>query len=741
MQKTPPDVQRILVDAVQHHQAGRLDEAIALYRQALVLSPEYVGAHNNLGTALFEQEKLDEAEASYRLALTFGPGDAESHNNLGTVFYQQGKLDAAVARYHEALALRPDHAEAHANLGAALLSQGKVDEALACYRRALVCKPDFVAAHIGLGTLLWEQGNLGEAEAAYRRALGIDPRCTDAIDRLAAVMMMQGHAAMALITIWQSLQIAETQKNKKLFVDIIRATGGTTDNGKIRIAVSRALTEPWARPGDLARIGADLVKRTPGIGACVTRAAEAWPQRLSARELFGATGLAALSADPLLCGLLTSTQNTDIALERFLTMARRLMLEAAAGISSQDDEAGASLPFYSALARQCFINEYVFFHAADEIHQAGNLRDSLIKALETGMKVPPFWVIAVAAYFPLYALPLSGRLLAMPWPTPVAAILAQQIAEPQEEERLRATIARATPIDNAVSRMVRDQYEENPYPRWVRMPPVESANTVTGYLSRKFPFASFQRESSGHRTELLSAGCGTGQVVLEIAMAIKARLLAVDLSLSSLGYAKRKTRELGLTSIEFAQGDLLELGVIGRHFDVIECSGVLHHLADPFAGWRVLLSLLRPGGFMLVGLYSQAARRDIARTRHLIAERGFGASPDEIRRCRQELLDLKDREKLGIAVTSSDFFGMSTCRDLLFHTQEQEMTLSDIAAFLEGNALTFLGFEVEDSVLHAYRKNFPDDRAATSLNHWQAFEQENPGTFAAMYIFWVQKPA
>ena len=105
------------------------------------------------------------------------------------------------------------------------------------------------------------------------------------------------------------------------------------------------------------------------------------------------------------------------------------------------------------------------------------------------------------------------------------------------------------------------------------------------------------------------------------------------------------------------------------------------------------------------------------------------------------MLDLKDREKLGIVVTSSDFFGMSTCRDLLFHTQEQEMTLSDIAAFLEGNALTFLGFEVEDSVLHAYRKNFPDDRAATSLNHWQAFEQENPGTFAGMYIFWVQKPA
>jgi len=749
MQRVTPDVQSILADAVRYHQAGRLDEAIARYRQALVVNPEYVGVHNNLGTALFEQGKLEEAEASYCLALTFEPGDVEAHNNLGTVFHQQGKLDEAVASYREALALRPDHAEAHSNLGAALFSLGKPDEALACYRRALAIKPNFVAALVYLGTVLWEQGKLDEAEAAFRRALKIDPHCTDALDRLAAVMMMQGKTAEALDTIWQSLQIAETQKSRKLFVDIVKKAGWTNDNGKIRMAVSRALTEPWARPGDLAQVAADLVKRSPEIGTCVERAAQAWPNPLSARELFGAMDLGVLSADPLLCGLLTSTQNTDIALERFLTMARRLMLDEAAGMPPQDGEAGdeadAGLPFYSALARQCFINEYVFCHADDEIHKAGNLRDALVKALETGTRVPSLWVIAVAAYYPLYSLPHSGRLLDMPWAAPAAAIMTQQLAEPREEEQLRATIARTTPIEDTVSRLVRDQYEENPYPRWVRLPPGDGALTITEYLSKKFPFAPFRRESSGNREELLSAGCGTGQVAIEIAMAIKARLLAVDLSLSSLVYAKRKTRELGLTSIEYARADLLELGapdfgITGRHFDAIECSGVLHHMADPFAGWRVLLSLLRPGGFMLVGLYSQVARRDIARARRLIAELGFGASADEIRRCRQDLLNWNDREDLGNATTSSDFFGMSSCRDLLFHSQELEMTLGDIAAFLRDNGLAFLGFEIEDDVLHAYRKIFPDDRAATNLDHWQAFELDNPDTFAGMYIFWVQKP-
>ncbi len=183
-----------------------------------------------------------------------------------------------------------------------------------------------------------------------------------------------------------------------------------------------------------------------------------------------------------------------------------------------------------------------------------------------------------------------------------------------------------------------------------------------------------------------------GQLALEIAQGVAARVLAIDLSLSSLGYARRKARELGLTAIEFAQADLLELGERARRFDVVECSGVLHHLADPFAGWRALLSLLRPGGFMLVGLYSEAARRGIVEARQFIAQQGYGPSADDIRRCRQDLLALDQSGQLGSAF--GDFFGVSSCRDLLFHVQEQRMRLPSIAAFLEENGLTFLGFEI-----------------------------------------------
>jgi SAM-dependent methyltransferase len=343
-------------------------------------------------------------------------------------------------------------------------------------------------------------------------------------------------------------------------------------------------------------------------------------------------------------------------------------------------------------------------------------------------------LLAVAAYFPLHAISGISRLLNLSWPDAVAALFSQQVREPNEEAQLRAAIPGLTPIEDTVSRLVQNQYEENPYPRWVRIPRYEKSMNVTDYLRHKFPFAIFER-GNGHETaEVLCAGCGTGQFVLEFLQNMNSKVLAVDLSLKSLGYASRKARELGLTGIEFAQADILGLGSIGRSFDVIECSGVLHHLADPFAGWQVLLSLLRPGGFMNLGFYSGTARRGIDEAKIFIEGREYGSSANDIRRCRQELLDWDENiANLG------DFFGISSCRDLLFHAQEHQTGLPAIAAFLGEHGLTFLGFETDNATLLAYRRRFPADPSATNLHNWETFENENPDTFSGMYRFWIQK--
>jgi SAM-dependent methyltransferase len=194
-------------------------------------------------------------------------------------------------------------------------------------------------------------------------------------------------------------------------------------------------------------------------------------------------------------------------------------------------------------------------------------------------------------------------------------------------------------------------------------------------------------------------------------------------------------------NIEYAQADILAAESIGRTFDVIEASGVLHHMADPFAGWRALLPLLRPDGFMAVALYSDIARSHIVTARDFIAERGYGSTVDDIRRCRQDLIDHENGNAFRHILSSIDFYTVSGCRDLLFHVQEHRLTLPQIAVFLADNNLRFLGFEHDAEVAGRYRTKYPADTTTTDLASWDAFEREFPATFSGMYQFWVQKKA
>ena len=246
--------------------------------------------------------------------------------------------------------------------------------------------------------------------------------------------------------------------------------------------------------------------------------------------------------------------------------------------------------------------------------------------------------------------------------------MTQQLREPAEERRIREAIPRLTAIEDATSLLVRQQYEENPYPRWVLAPSRRAPVSLDEFFRQHFPAASLRGIGTTDGVDILVAGCGTGQHPIGMAQWFSgARVLAVDLSLASLAYAQRRSRELQVDNITYAQADILKLGSIERKFDVIDASGVLHHLADPAAGWRALLSLLRPDGFMRLGLYSELARRDVVAARAFCAEHGFRPTAQDIRAARHELM----KPEFEGAVRFNDFYSTSECRDLLFHVQER----------------------------------------------------------------------
>jgi SAM-dependent methyltransferase len=582
--------------------------------------------------------------------------------------------------------------------------------------------------------------NLGDdsgAETSVRHASSLEPDSPEILNELAVVLESRGKRDEAIGLFLRVLERAPSWNSKTAFAACASRTVFTQNDRVLRLALTTAITEAWAMPFLLCRSALTLVMLDERIAACVHRANESWPARLPAATLFGADGLAALAADRLLHAVLQSGPASSIAFERFLTCARDALLEIASHPQTSPADL-AALPFYAALARQCFINEYVYDWDEDEQSASAACQSQLWALLDANAAVPPLLLLAAAAYGSLGTLPDAGRLLATTAADPIAQVLDQQVRQPLEEQNLRATISRLTPVSAGVSEQVREQYEQNPFPRWVSVPRQEQPH-FNAALRRSLPFAPFTPMPDDSAPQVLVAGCGTGQhAILAAQRFAGTRVLAIDLSLSSLAYAIRKTRELGITDIEFAQADILRLGEIGRTFDIIESVGVLHHLGDPFAGWRVLLSLLRPGGFMTLGFYSEIARRHLIEARELIAARGYAGTPDDIRRFRQEVLmsASPDLQQLNDA---QDFYSTSECRDLVFHVQEARLTLGQIESFLGECGLQFVGFELDPQVLRRYRARFNDDPRATNLGNWARFEADNPRTFAQMYRFWIQK--
>jgi tetratricopeptide (TPR) repeat protein/2-polyprenyl-3-methyl-5-hydroxy-6-metoxy-1,4-benzoquinol methylase len=752
----------------------RPHDALISYDKALSISPDHVEANYNRGNALLGLKRLDEARVAFITALAVDPGRVSILRQLAGVSDQLDRCDEARRHLDAALQIDANDAETLRAMAVHCIHQERWAEAESWLRRALAVKPDAAASLRTLGGVLDElkrhdeawtylepalridardvdtlhaignhyarQERWAEAEGWVRRALTLEPAHVGCLNDLTVILLAEGDLGAAFATALQSLRVETTDEAKKAFVYAASRLRPTTFDPSLIAILCEALREPWDRPHEMMGLACHLLKQDPEFRRLL-QSAKLTDNGISYDEQRWETVAGeGLQSGSLLAVTLASAPISDGELEDCFTWARRLLLDEATGPRPSSDESGLRNGFYGALAQQCFINEYVFFQDADEVRKAAELSDRLTQSIEVGENIPAVRVLAVACYVPLHTIAGAEKLLQREWPEQVRSVLVQQIQEPLDERRLRCSIPSLTAIENTVSAAVQLQYEENPYPRWVKLPKAAKAEDINASIRKRFPLAAFRPIANADHPEVLIAGCGTGQHSITTAISIKgARLLAVDLSRASLGYAKRKTGELGIESIDYAQADLLQLNSLGREFDVVESSGVLHHLEKPFDGWDVLLSLLRPNGLMRLGFYSEHARRDIVRVRDLIGERGIAPTPQGIREFRRTLRRSDAANQFGFATGSSDFFSMSACRDLLFHTQEQRMTLDVIKAFLERHELTFLGFDIDAAVLRSYKSRFPGDAAATNLDQWRVYEEENSSTFVGMYQFWVQK--
>jgi Flp pilus assembly protein TadD/SAM-dependent methyltransferase len=666
-------------------EAGAHGEAEAVLADAIARAPGAAALHNALGAVLQRHGAWNAARDALERAVALAPGDDTAHNNLGYVLLECGDLDGALRRLGEALRLNPSNAMARNNLGNALLARGDVAGAEASYRRALALAPQFAGAHYNLGKLLRDHGAADDALASLRTCLALSPQDPGA---------------------WQ------------VFADTLAGVRFTAPDPALEDDLAACLRREDVEPTGLTLAAFSLLRTDPGFEALLEATEPALEQGLGAARR------------PLFLLLLENAIVPDPRFERLVARLRREVLMRAA------DDPGRAGPeetrLACALAQQCFLTEYVTGETPAETQAL----DRLAAAREE------FALAAYAAYRPLGTLPAAADLAPAAADGPFGRLVRRQLTEPAEERRLRGTLAALTGSEDPVSRAVRAQYEENPYPRWHRAPAFVGAYPLGVRLRTLFPRLAAEDIDTGDAPSVLIAGCGTGRhAAITARQQPNARILAVDLSEASLAFAMRRFAELGIGNVRFARADLLQLGRLEERFDLIECAGVLHHLDDPLAGWRVLLGLLRPRGFMNLALYSETGRAAIVAARRFIEERAFAATPSGMRAVRAAIVALPESAPAHAVLDSVDFYSMSGCRDLLFHAKEHRYTPARIEAALRELDLEFLGFELDARTRRAYAGRFPGDPEGTDLGNWARFEAERPDTFAAMYPFWVRRRA
>ncbi len=695
------EIGTILKEAIRLHETGAVTRAEQIYREVLAADPGAADAWNMLAVALCQQNRLEAAAEAAERATTLRPKIAPYWLTRGNIAVARRLEREAQASFRRAVETKPDFTEAHYWLGRSCEREGKLTDAVAAYRAALRGAPEVAEIHYHLARALLGAERWHEALQAYQQAFERDPE--GSLDRRECLDRFRFLEFDSLAEFWHA-EITRFFRRE--------------DVDKSRYAMVGLRVLMAKRAFRAVRASADAQGPFEPDTAAL--------DEVSRDELFGLLLRDALIAQP--------------EFEVLLTRLRAALL------LDGELRARAPLDFLCDLALQCFNNEFIFAEAQTESTEVTELQCAIEAILRNPWVADKQLMRAVATlamYRPLHAMSGVDTLLARePMSAGIERLIHRSVRNVLEERRLRSGVRAVGAITETVSQAVRAQYEENPYPRWLsfdRMPPVSAAE----WIESEVPGLQTPAELSA-ALRLLVAGCGTGVEALGLATQIVGvQVKAVDLSLSSLAYAQRMANELSVTNVEFQQADILELAKWPERFDIVYCVGVLMAMRDPQAGLRALLPLVRPGGLLKLGVYSKRARASVNVARQIIRQRRLPATASAIREFRQYIYAAEQGSSLKSLLRWRDFYSMSDCRDFLFHVQEHQFELPQVAAMLHDHGLTVLGMskQLPRHAVAAYRQMFPRDETLADLQKWDAVERRYPETFLGMYQVWCRKPA
>ena len=703
------------------------------FEEAIRVDPDYFDALINLGVVLKELKKYQEAKNCFGRVIAKNHDHPDAHFNLGNIYKELEEYQNAIDCYEKVIQINPNHKKAHNNLGLVFEELGDNQKAISCYEKLITIDPNFFNAFNNLAVIFKELGDNQKAIHCHERAIKIAPDNMGNLNNLGDLFIGLGEYLKALNCFDKVIQIDPNNQellnsltNLFQFIDINNIIDKNTPYLKKLFLF--LFKNKYVYHKKITNNVISFLFKTENYNQ--TKAILNSKSLLLKNEI-----IQSLINEELLHLILQKSLLSSSFLEKLFTKIRCEILSTLD--NSNKEFLKEYLNFIISLAEQCWLNEYVYSQNENETKNLIKLKNKIEKENE----IDELEIAIMACYMPLNSSKIiTNKLLNYKSENILFNDLIDvQIKEPLKELELKKSIKSFEEIKDSVSKKVREQYEEHPYPRWRYTNRLLPSNFLRWLYSEIKPNRIIYNNHFNNPNVLI-AGCGTGNHTILATRYKNANITCVDLSLTSLAYAKRKTDELDLKNIEYLHADILQLKKLDQKFDIIECAGTLHHMKDPIAGLKVLLDVLEPHGFLKIGLYSEFARKSVIKAREFIKKNNFNNTADDIKICRQLLINEKEDPLLQGAVRSPDFYSTSSVRDLLFHVQEHRFTIPQISKILKDFNLEFLGFIIPDPFIKQnFGKLFPKDINKVFLDNWHEFEKKNPDTFYNMYQFWVRK--
>lgn len=689
-------IEKKLNIAIENQKNKNFKLAEKLYKEILTINPNHTEAIFHLGTLYSQIKKFSLAKPLLLRADGSNPNNLNIKLNIGSLLFNTGEVDLALKYFDKAIEIQPNFILAYFNKGIILNSQKKYQDAVKCFEKVIEIDPKNINAYNVLGIILQEIGEFRKSLSYLKKSIEISPNDLRVVN--------------TLLNLLRSIKLSNlSDKNSSELVElfIFLFNKDTIDHNEL-----------FNNARNLIFFQDDQINFENLLKSGVSLLSDKDIKKILNKKLFHL--------------LLQKSLVRDKFLEKFLYLIRKEIL---LQIHNKENSIKELYDFIASNAEQSFLNEYVVFQSDMEIKIINDLKTKV----ENDKNINELEILILACYLPLNSSKIiNNKLINYISESPLFNDLIKlHIKDPLKEAELKKGINSFDDISDNVSKKVKDQYEENPYPRW-RYTNITPKNDFLSILNNAIRPNKINTNNQNIAENVLIAGCGTGQQLVSKTSYANSNIVAIDLSLSSLAFAKRKMQELNQKNIEFLQGDILSLNSLNKKFNVIECVGVLHHLKDPDEGLRILLNILEPKGYLKLGLYSEYARKHIIELKKFVQKHKFESNIRDIRNFRELAKNNNNDNSFKKINFNFDFYSTSSLRDLIFHVQEHRYTIPKIQDLLKKFDLEFLGF-TNSSIKKEYSKIYPEDLKNTSLENWNNFEINNQDIFIEMYQFWVKK--